>query len=155
MLSSLVVVFAVPASSFTVIGNAQNLKISQKRGTDLRKRSDIMNVRTTSGLLGGIGHAISPLILIWSLNTLFDLGIPYSFKTWLAGLLLLYVIRFHMRVGKVYEPRYVDYFVDDEEDDTVTLQGKAEESEPIRRHPERAQKAQKRRQGRKNQPTEI
>jgi hypothetical protein len=114
-----------------------------------------MSVRKIHVLLGGIGHAISPLILIWSLNTLFNLDIPYSFKTWLAGLLLIYVIRFHMRVGKVYEPRYVDYFVDDDEDDTVTLQGKAEASEPLRPHLERAQKAQKRRQGGKNQPTEI
>jgi len=29
-----------------------------------------------------------PLLLLWSLNTLFGLGIAYSFKTWLAALLL-------------------------------------------------------------------
>ncbi len=29
-----------------------------------------------------------PLLTIWSLNTLFGLGIGYTFKTWLASLLL-------------------------------------------------------------------
>ena len=29
-----------------------------------------------------------PLLLLWSLNTLFGLGIAYSCKTWLAALLL-------------------------------------------------------------------
>jgi hypothetical protein len=31
---------------------------------------------------------ISPLALVWSLNTLFALGIPYTFWTWLAMLVL-------------------------------------------------------------------
>ena len=29
-----------------------------------------------------------PLIFIWSLNTLFGLAIAYTFKTWLAALLI-------------------------------------------------------------------
>lgn len=29
-----------------------------------------------------------PLALIWSLNTLFPLGIAYTFKTWTAALLI-------------------------------------------------------------------
>jgi hypothetical protein len=29
-----------------------------------------------------------PLVLIWSLNTLFGLGIAYTFRTWLAALFL-------------------------------------------------------------------
>ena len=29
-----------------------------------------------------------PLVLIWALNTLFTLGIPYTFKTWLASLII-------------------------------------------------------------------
>ena len=32
--------------------------------------------------------ACVPLLLIWSLNTLFGLGVAYSFKTWLATLVL-------------------------------------------------------------------
>jgi len=30
----------------------------------------------------------SPLLTIWELNTLFAVGIPYTFKTWLATFLL-------------------------------------------------------------------
>lgn len=29
-----------------------------------------------------------PLVMIWSINTLFGLGIPYTFWTWLAMLVL-------------------------------------------------------------------
>jgi len=41
-----------------------------------------------------------PLLFIWSINTLFGLGIGYTFKTWLASLLLTGVLtgkglRFH------------------------------------------------------------
>ena len=32
---------------------------------------------------------LTPWGLVWSLNTLFALTIPYTFKTWLAGLVLL------------------------------------------------------------------
>lgn len=30
-----------------------------------------------------------PLVTIWGLNTLFALGIPYTFWTWLAGFVLI------------------------------------------------------------------
>jgi hypothetical protein len=33
--------------------------------------------------------AIVPLAIIWSLNELFRLGIPFTFWTWLAAFLLL------------------------------------------------------------------
>jgi hypothetical protein len=29
-----------------------------------------------------------PLVTIWAVNTLFELAIPYTFKTWLASLIL-------------------------------------------------------------------
>lgn len=29
-----------------------------------------------------------PFLLIWSMNTLFGLAIPFTFKTWLASLIL-------------------------------------------------------------------
>lgn len=31
---------------------------------------------------------IGPFLLIWSMNTLFALSIPYTLKTWVAALLL-------------------------------------------------------------------
>jgi len=34
-----------------------------------------------------------PLALIWSLNTLFGLGIAYTLNTWGAGLFILWVLR--------------------------------------------------------------
>ena len=36
--------------------------------------------------------AIVPLALIWALNTLFGLGIPYNLWTWLAAAFLLLMI---------------------------------------------------------------
>ncbi len=45
-----------------------------------------------AGLL--MGKAIlGPLALIWALNTLFPLSIPFTFKSWLAALALLLVLR--------------------------------------------------------------
>jgi MFS-type transporter involved in bile tolerance (Atg22 family) len=31
---------------------------------------------------------VGQVVLIWALNALFGLGIPYTFKTWLAALVL-------------------------------------------------------------------
>jgi len=70
------------------------------------------------GLIGTIIHLISPLILIWSVNTLFNPGILYSFKTWLAGLLIIYVVRFNIRPERPYDPfMFEDEDEEDEEDD--------------------------------------
>lgn len=45
------------------------------------------------GFLAGIGLIIaSPLILIWALNLLFDLGIAYSFLSWLAMTIVLVIV---------------------------------------------------------------
>ncbi len=33
--------------------------------------------------------AFSPLVLLWSLNTLFGMGLAYSFFNWLAALVLI------------------------------------------------------------------
>lgn len=43
--------------------------------------------------------AIGPLAFIWCLNTLFSLGITYTFWTWLAalGLLSLFGTRSHSK----------------------------------------------------------
>lgn len=36
-----------------------------------------------------LGLVLIPWMLVWALNTLFALTIPYTFKTYLAGLVLL------------------------------------------------------------------
>lgn len=43
---------------------------------------------------------VGPLLTIWSLNTLFGLGIAYNFFTWLAALLLGAVIKSSVKVHK-------------------------------------------------------
>lgn len=35
---------------------------------------------------------LGPIVVIWSLNTLFALAIPYTFKTWLATFFLTTVL---------------------------------------------------------------
>ena len=61
-------------------------------------------------------YAINSLALIWSLNTLFNTGIPYSFNTWLAGVILFLVIRYTVRVGRSYEHTYQHAFDEEEEE---------------------------------------
>ena len=36
---------------------------------------------------------IGPIGLIWSFNTLFNVGIAYSFKNWLAALLMMFLLQ--------------------------------------------------------------
>ena len=62
-------------------------------------------------------HVSSPLIIIWSLNTLFNTGIPFSFKTWFAGLALIYVVRYHVRPSDRYKYIPFDDEWDDDDDD--------------------------------------
>lgn len=40
------------------------------------------------GLLAFALILIVPILIIWSLNTLFSLGIAYTIKTWVATLIL-------------------------------------------------------------------
>ena len=74
-------------------------------------------------ILALIIHIASPLVFIWSLNTLFNTGIPFSFKTWFAGIALIYVVRYHLRPKDGYN--YVhfddedDYDEDEDDDDDV------------------------------------
>ena len=42
----------------------------------------------------------SPLATIWALNTLFGLGIAYTFKTWLAALVLGAILSPSVKVKK-------------------------------------------------------
>lgn len=53
----------------------------------------IKGILATFGVLGLIALIIAiivfaPLATIWSVNTLFSLGIGYTFKTWLAAVWL-------------------------------------------------------------------
>ncbi len=41
--------------------------------------------------------AAGPLIILWALNTLFGLGIPYTFWTWLATAILTSVIKIQVK----------------------------------------------------------
>ena len=43
-------------------------------------------------LLIGFAIAFIPLSFIWALNTLFLLHIPITFKTWLASLLISWIV---------------------------------------------------------------
>jgi hypothetical protein len=40
-----------------------------------------------------VGIVFLPFAGIWALNTLFGTGIPYTFQTWLASLVLLGITR--------------------------------------------------------------
>lgn len=44
-------------------------------------------------VIGIIVLAAWPFIAIWALNVLFNLGIAYSFKTWLAVAVILFTIK--------------------------------------------------------------
>lgn len=39
-------------------------------------------------VLGALAVVAWPLVLIWGLNVLFALALPYTFKTWCAALVL-------------------------------------------------------------------
>lgn len=43
-------------------------------------------------LLAAIFLVLGPIVVIWSLNTLFTLAIPYTFKTWLATFIMIMVL---------------------------------------------------------------
>lgn len=43
-------------------------------------------------LLVGIVYSLSPLSIIWALNTLFMLAIPYTVWTWVAAVIIWYVL---------------------------------------------------------------
>ena len=63
-----------------------------------------------------------PFLLIWSVNTLFSTVIPFTFKTWLAGLILIQIFNFYVRNRDRGVPYHPDDYedeedIDDEEDD--------------------------------------
>ncbi|MEM9243543.1 MAG: hypothetical protein AAGA27_05750 [Pseudomonadota bacterium] len=56
-------------------------------------------------LIGIIGLIAIPLIIIWALNTLFPLNIPYKFQSWLAVIILMCVL-----LGKVPHPFFHSFY---------------------------------------------
>lgn len=54
------------------------------------KAADEIITELTTGLAIFVFLAVTvPLVTIWSLNTLFSLGIQYTFWTWLAAFILI------------------------------------------------------------------
>ncbi|MFW5636597.1 MAG: hypothetical protein ACOC3W_03390 [Thermodesulfobacteriota bacterium] len=64
-----------------------------------------------------LSFLISPILLIWSLNTLFKTGIALTLKNWLAGLVLMGIIKFLLRGKERVREMYEDYYREDEEED--------------------------------------
>ncbi|MBF0102011.1 MAG: hypothetical protein HQK77_14000 [Desulfobacterales bacterium] len=62
---------------------------------------------------------VTPFLFIWSINTLFQTMIPFTFKTWLAGIVLLGLTRFWFK--RTLPSNYItnqnnqDYIEDKEE----------------------------------------
>ena len=54
----------------------------------------MINKKNTIGIiiLVIIGIVIGPLVTIWSLNTLFKLGILYTWETWIAAAWLTVIV---------------------------------------------------------------
>ncbi len=70
-----------------------------------------------ASLLNVIAYLISPILLIWAVNILFNCGITMSFKTWLAGLVLIMLVRFHLRPAQntSYDDEEDDYYYDEDD----------------------------------------
>lgn len=89
----------------------------------------MMNHPVLSILLPLILGLVYPLLFIWAVNTLFSLGIPFTFKNWLASLVLFLVVRFFLNKPHYHTETYDDYYGDasyedeeeDEEDDETDI----------------------------------
>lgn len=51
---------------------------------------DVKALKTLFFVIGLMVSLFSPLLLIWAINTLFDLKVPYSMETWAAVLVLIF-----------------------------------------------------------------
>ena len=101
-----------------------------------------MNYHITSLLISLVAVLVYPALFIWAVNTLFACGIPLTFKTWLASLVLFLSVRFF--VNKTYTPPddYYDYESDEDEDEDEDYEDEEEDDDdddddnppPHRRH---------------------
>ena len=64
-----------------------------------------------------LSFLISPILLIWSLNTLFRTGIPLTLKNWVAMLVLTGIIKFLLRGKERVREMYEDYYREEEEEE--------------------------------------
>jgi hypothetical protein len=81
------------------------------------KEMDFTPTDMIAPFLNVIAYIISPILFIWAVNTLFDCGIPITFKTWLAGFVLIMLLKFHLKTsGDFSDNIYEDYDDDDDED---------------------------------------
>jgi len=64
-----------------------------------------------------LSFLISPILLIWSLNTLFKTGIALTLKNWLAGLVLMGIIKFLLRGREQVREMDEDYYREEEEEE--------------------------------------
>ena len=76
-----------PASQGTVLFHL-DLQFIQPAPTGAQNREDntVKNFVYAAIIVAVI--VIGPILMIWSLNTLFGLGIDYSLKTWFAALIV-------------------------------------------------------------------
>lgn len=84
---------------------------------DVNEPNEERNTEMISVLLYLIAYIITPFLIIWAINTLFQTEIPQSFKTWLAGLVMVMVIRFHMKPTINYHCPEQYYDEDEYEED--------------------------------------
>lgn len=75
-----------------------------------------MNAYTKLRLIVSLASGlVFPGLFIWAVNTLFGLGIPLTFKTWLASLVLFLTIRYFVNKSH-YPVSYDDYGYDEDEE---------------------------------------
>ncbi len=74
-------------------------------------------------------HLLSPVILIWCLNTLFGTEIQFALKTWLAAFLLICIAKFTLSSGKRRLPVYSPFGEEFDEDEDENEDENGEEDE--------------------------
>ena len=70
-----------------------------------------------SVILSLVFGAVYPALFIWAVNTLFKLGIPFTFKTYLASLVLFLCLRFYFNKTHYHTDYGDDDYYDDYEDE--------------------------------------
>lgn len=69
-------------------------------------------------LLSLILSLIFPFVFLWAVNTLFGLGIPFTFKTYLACLVLLFCLRFFTsKTYYTFDPLFDEFYNEDMDDE--------------------------------------
>jgi len=72
---------------------------------------------TYSMILSLIFGALYPALFIWCVNTLFRVGIPFTFKTYFASLLMFMCLRYFLTKEPYRNSPLDDYYGYDDDDD--------------------------------------